>query len=56
MAMYEFECTACGKRFEVKMQMAEHDRVRDKGVTCPACGKPGARALAPLIGYKAPAS
>ncbi len=55
MAMYEYECRACGKRFERKMTMAEHDQTKDRPVTCPACGKAEARALAPLIGHTQPA-
>ncbi len=55
MAMYEYECRACGNRFERKMTMAEHDQARDQPVRCPACGKKQARALVPLIGYTHPA-
>ena len=54
MAMYEYECRACGSRFERMMTMAEHDGAKQP-VRCPACGKKEARALAPLIGYKHPA-
>ncbi len=55
MAMYEYECRACGHRFERMMTMAEHDQARDRPARCPACGKAEARSLAPLIGYTHPA-
>jgi putative FmdB family regulatory protein len=55
MAMYEYECRACGKRFERMLSMAEHEQARKEAITCPACGKAEAWAVAPLIGYKQPA-
>lgn len=33
MARYEYECPACGTRFEVEHHMTEHPEV-----TCPNCG------------------
>jgi putative FmdB family regulatory protein len=43
MAIYEFECKACGKHFELRMPMSSHDKIRESPPSCPACGKPVAR-------------
>ena len=56
MAIYEFECTACGERFEVTRPMSQHEELKEKAPTCPKCGKPTSRELAPLVGYKTPSS
>ena len=37
MAVYEFECSACGKRFELRVPITEHDRLRREPPACPAC-------------------
>ncbi len=55
MAIYEFECRACGKRFEVSLPMSEHDRLHQQPPACPACGKAEARELVSLFGCKTPA-
>jgi len=34
MPLYEYECTACGRRFEVLQRMGESA----DHVTCPSCG------------------
>ena len=34
MAIYEYECKACGKRFELRRGMNESDR----DIKCPNCG------------------
>ena len=39
MAVYEFECQACGTRFELTVPITEQDRLRDKPPACPACKK-----------------
>jgi putative FmdB family regulatory protein len=39
MAIYEFECRACGERFEVAMAIADHDRLKQEPAACPKCGK-----------------
>ncbi len=51
MALYEFQCAACGERFEVSRSMAEHERLRTAPPQCPKCGQP-ARELMPLINCK----
>ena len=35
MPNYEFQCGACGKSFELRESLKEHDRHREK---CPKCG------------------
>jgi putative FmdB family regulatory protein len=35
MPNYEFQCGACGKSFELRESLKEHDRHREK---CPQCG------------------
>ena len=39
MAVYEFECKACGKHFEVSVPITEHDRLKKRPPECPKCGK-----------------
>src|SRR5712692_4562158 len=39
MAVYEFECKACGKHFEVSVPISEHDRLKKRPPKCPKCGK-----------------
>jgi len=56
MAIYEFECTACGERFEVTRPMSEHEELRQQVPACPKCGQTASRELAPLVGYKTPSS
>jgi putative FmdB family regulatory protein len=56
MAIYEFECTGCGQRFEVTRPMHEHNELMQHPPACPQCGKAQTREVAPLIGYKAPSS
>jgi putative FmdB family regulatory protein len=38
MPLYDFECAACGERFEELIAAGE-------AAACPACGEPGARRL-----------
>lgn len=54
MAIYDYECQACGNRFDVNMSMSEHDRLKDDPPACPACGKKESRQLASLISCKIP--
>ncbi len=54
MAMYDYECGACGRRFEVRMSMSEHDRRKDDPPACPACGKTETHQLASLVSCKIP--
>lgn len=54
MAIYEFECQACGERFEVTMAISEHDRLGEKGAKCPKCGKQSSRQLVSSFSCKPP--
>ena len=54
MAIYEFDCAACGERFEVSRPMSEHDRLKEQPPSCPTCGAPGAHERVPLVSTKAP--
>jgi putative FmdB family regulatory protein len=56
MAIYEFECSACGEHFEVSRAMSERDQLKREPPACPKCGTSGARELAPLINTKPPSS
>ncbi len=54
MAVYEFECQACGKRFEVTARITEHDHLKERPPACPKCGKRKSRQLVSLFNCKAP--
>jgi len=54
MAVYEFECQACGKHFEVAMGMAEHDRLKEQPPACPECSARESRQLVSVFNCKAP--
>jgi putative FmdB family regulatory protein len=54
MAVYEFECRDCGKRFELTMPMSEHDRVKSEPPGCPECGKRDTHQLVSLFSCKTP--
>jgi putative FmdB family regulatory protein len=56
MAIYEFECTSCGERFEVNRPIHEHDELMQHPPACPKCGKLETREVPPLIAYKTPSS
>src|SRR6266849_7256634 len=34
MAVYEFECQSCGKRFEISVAITEHDRLKNRPPAC----------------------
>ncbi len=55
MAVYEYECQACGKRFEVTAPMSEHDRFKLQPPPCPACGKSDTRQLISTFACTTPA-
>jgi putative FmdB family regulatory protein len=54
MAVYEFECNACGNHFEVSIPISEHDRLRKRPPKCPQCGKSQVQQLASSFSTKAP--
>ena len=54
MAIYEFECGTCGKRFDVTMGISEHDRLKDQPPACPECGNRETRQLVSSFSCKAP--
>ena len=54
MAVYEFECQSCGKRFEISVAITEHDRLKNRPPACPKCGKRKTRQLASTFSCKAP--
>jgi putative FmdB family regulatory protein len=54
MAMYEYECQACGKQFEVRASMSEHDTWRDRPPACPECGTTETRQLVSNFSCKPP--
>jgi putative FmdB family regulatory protein len=56
MAVYEFECRACGERFEVSVPMSEHDRLKEQAPACPKCMSTDTRQLISLFGCRTPSS
>ncbi len=54
MAVYEFECGDCGKRFELSMLISEHDRLKSEPPACPECGKKDTRQMVSLFSCKTP--
>jgi len=54
MAVYEFECQSCGKRFEISVPITEHDRLKKQPPACPECGKRKTEQLASSFSCKAP--
>jgi len=55
MAVYEFECQACGKRFEVRMLMSAHDKIKQSPPVCPKCGNSATRQVVSEFACKTPA-
>jgi len=56
MAIYEFECQACGRRFEVRMPMSAHDNIKRSPPVCPVCGKEATRQIISEFACKTPAA
>jgi putative FmdB family regulatory protein len=54
MAIYEFDCAACGERFEVTRPMSEHDRLKQTPPACPKCGAVDTHERVPLVSTKIP--
>jgi putative FmdB family regulatory protein len=54
MAIYEFDCRSCGKRFEVRMPMSTHEDLRQALPACPACGKAETRQVVSTFSCKTP--
>ena len=54
MAVYEFECQACGERFQVTTPMHEHDHMKERPPTCPKCGQEQTRQLVSHFECKTP--
>jgi putative FmdB family regulatory protein len=54
MAVYEFECAACGERFEVQRPMSEHDHLKEQAPTCPKCGTTDTRQLVSVFSCRTP--
>jgi putative FmdB family regulatory protein len=54
MAVYEFECQACGEHFEVSIPISEYDRLKKRAPACPKCGKSRVRQLVSSFSCKAP--
>jgi putative FmdB family regulatory protein len=54
MAIYEFDCRSCGKRFEVRMPMSTHEDLRQALPACPACGKAETRQVVSAFSCKTP--
>jgi putative FmdB family regulatory protein len=45
MAVYAFECRACGERFDVTLPMSERERLDEQPPVCPKCGTSDTRKL-----------
>jgi putative FmdB family regulatory protein len=54
MAVYEFECTACGKHIEVSVPISEHERLKKQPPKCPKCGKSQVQQLISSFSTKPP--
>lgn len=52
MASYDFECHACGSRFELNVPMSEHDELKDQPPVCPKCGSHETRQLVSMVSSK----
>ena len=55
MAIYEFQCQACGTHFEMRMPMSTHDEIKQSPPACPACGEPATRQVVSEFACKTPA-
>ncbi len=45
MAIFEYQCSSCGERFEEFVSIADRDKPRD----CASCGKPGVERVLSLF-------
>jgi putative FmdB family regulatory protein len=54
MAVYEFECRDCGRRFDVTVPMREHARLKEQPPPCPDCQSSETRQLVSLFHCKSP--
>jgi putative FmdB family regulatory protein len=54
MAIYEFDCAACGERFEVTRPMSEHEQLKQQLPSCPKCGAANTHERVPLVSTKPP--
>jgi putative FmdB family regulatory protein len=54
MAVYEFECEACGHRFEVTAPITAHPQLKERPPACPACAKTRTRQLVSLFKCASP--
>ena len=54
MAVYEYECRDCGKRFELSMSMSAHDDLKSEPPACPECQTRNTHQLASLFSCKTP--
>ncbi len=54
MAIYQYECRACGEQFEITARMSEHNQLKQAPPACPACGKPDTHELVALFSCKPP--
>lgn len=54
MAAYEFECQACGERFQVTMPIAEYQKLKEEPPPCPKCGERKSHQLVSTFGCKTP--
>ncbi|HZU16104.1 MAG TPA: zinc ribbon domain-containing protein [Candidatus Dormibacteraeota bacterium] len=56
MAVYEFECQACGERFELSLPISQHDRLKDDPPECPKCKGKQTRQVVSMFSCKAPSA
>jgi putative FmdB family regulatory protein len=55
MAVYEYECQACHRRFEIQLPMHEYERLKGDPPACPGCGEKQTRQVVSLFSCKTPA-
>lgn len=54
MAVYEFECRACGERFEVTVPISQHDRLKTDPPGCPKCSATETQQVVSMFSCKTP--
>ena len=54
MAAYEFECEACGERFQVTLPMSDYKQLKEQAPACPKCGERKTHQLVSTFGCKTP--